>query len=272
MEELLVLALALMGAGILAGFLGGLFGVGGGLVLVPALFYLFGVLGADSNARAHLAVGTSLAVVVVTSFRSLAAHRQSGAVDGGVLRDWGPWVALGGAFGAVIAGQVDGRGLLAVFGGVGLLLAAQFAFGDPRWRIGAHLPKGGLRAALGGGIGILSALMGIGGGAFGATLLTLFGRPIHQAVATAAGFGAFIAIPAALGYVLIGWGMPGRAVLSLGYVNILGFALLSVCTALTAPIGARFAHRVDSRLLRKLFAAFLALTALNLLREALASR
>ncbi len=268
MADLAILALALIGAGLIAGFLGGLFGVGGGLVLVPALFYVFGALGAEESARAHLAVATSLAVVVVTSFRSLSAHRRSGAVDASVLRGWGLWVALGGAAGAAIAGQVSGAALLGVFGCVGLALAGQFTFGDTSWRVGERLPVGGARAALGGTLGLLSALMGVGGGAFGATLLTLFGRPIHQAVATAAGFGAFIAIPAALGYVLIGWGVPGRAPLSLGYVNLLGFALLSVCTAITAPMGARLAHRLDALLLRRLFAAFLAATALNLLREA----
>ncbi len=266
--DLTILIVALALAGLAAGFLGGLFGVGGGLLMVPALVYLFGALGAAPAARAHLAVGTSLAVVVVTSFRSLGAHRKSGAVDGQVLRDWGPWVALGGAAGAGIAGQVSGAALLGVFGFAAMVLAVQFAFGDPKWRVGAHLPRGGVRAVLGAGLGALSALMGIGGGSFGATLLTLFGRPIHQAVATASGFGAFIAIPAALGYVWIGWGMAGRAPYSLGYVNLLGFGLLAVCAMATAPMGARLAHRLDGLMLRRLFAIFLAMTALNLLYEA----
>lgn len=268
MAEIAVLVLALLAAGLIAGFLGGLFGVGGGLVLVPALYHVFGSAGAEGEARAHLAVATSLAVVVITSFRSLRAHRRSGAVDDSVLRAWGPWVALGGAGGAAIAGQVSGAALLGVFGCAGLVLAAQFAFGDPSWRVGANMPRGATRAGLGSTLGVVSALMGVGGGAFGATLMTLFGRPIHQAVATAAGFGAFIAIPAALGYVWIGWGAPGRALLSLGYVNLLGFGVLSLCTALTAPMGARLAHRLDARLLRRLFAIFLAVTAVHLLREA----
>lgn len=268
MMELLALAGALVVVGLVAGFVGGLFGVGGGIVIVPALYALFGALGVDEAVRAHAAVGTSLAVIIATSLRSLASHRAKGAVDDAVLRGWGPWIALGGAAGAGVASLISGQALLGVFGVLALLIAAQMGFGQPSWRLAAELPRGPLRALLGLLLGLFSALMGIGGGAFGVTLMTLCGRPIHQAVGTASGFGALIAIPSALGFVLAGWGEPGRAVLSAGYVNLIGFVTLAGLTVLTAPFGARMAHRLDQRLLRRLFAAFLALMALNFLREA----
>lgn len=270
METLLPLIAALSVAGLAAGFVGGLFGVGGGLVIVPALYALYGALDVPDAVRTHSAVGTSLAVIILTSYRSLATHARSGALDANVLRRWGPWIAFGGASGAALAAVVSGAGLLGVFGVVALLVAAQMAFGRPEWRLAPDLPGGLARAGLAWGLGAVSALMGVGGGALGVTLMTLCGRPIHQAVATASGFGAAIAIPAALGFVVVGWGEPGLPPLSLGYVNGLGLVLLGALTVTTAPYGARLAHRLDQRLLRRLFAIFLAVTAISLLREALA--
>lgn len=258
-------ALAAAGAG--AGFIGGLFGVGGGVILVPALFYLFGVLGTPDEVRAHAAVATSLSTIIATSFRSLAAHRAAGAVDAVVLKAWTPWIAVGAAIGAVLAGVLDGAALLAVFGVAALVIAAQMAFGSPT-PIAAELPKGAARAGLGGLLGLLSAMMGIGGGAFGVLLMTVFGRPIRQAVATASGFGAAIAVPATIGYAIAGWGVHGLPPGSVGYVNAPGFLALAALTAITAPVGARLAHSMPQRSLRRAFAAFLAITALNMLWEA----
>jgi len=268
-SELAFLALALTGVGLLAGFVGGLFGVGGGVVIVPALYLLFDFMDVAEGVRAHSAVGTSLAVIIATSLRSLQSHHANGAVDGAVLRSWGPWIALGGAAGAGVASLVSGKALLGVFGVLALVIAAQMGLGRPQWRLAADLPKGTLRATLGALLGLLSALMGIGGGAFGVTLMSLCGRPIHQAIGTASGFGVLIALPSALGFVLAGWGVAGRAPFSAGYVNLIGVVALSVLTVLTAPLGARLAHRLDQRLLRRLFALFLAAMALNFLREAL---
>lgn len=268
MMELLVLAGALLAVGLAAGFVGGLFGVGGGIVIVPALYALFGTLGVEEGVRAHAAVGTSLAVIIATSLRSLRAHRSKGAVDDAVLRAWGPWIALGGAGGAWVASLVSGKALLGVFGVFALLIAGQMGFGRTGWRLAAELPHGLARAGLGAVLGLLSALMGIGGGAFGVTLMTLCGRPIHQAVGTASGFGVLIAIPSAIGFILAGWGVAGRPPFSAGYVNLIGLIVLSALTMFTAPIGARFAHRLDQTLLRRLFAVFLAVMSLNFLRKA----
>lgn len=260
--------LALTAAGLFAGFVGGLFGIGGGAVVVPALYLVFTALGVDESVRMHVAIGTSLSTIVSTSWRSLSTHIKAGAVDFGVLRSWGPWITAGAIAGAVVAGLVNNEVLLIVFGGGLLLIALQMAFGNPAWRLADDLPTGVARAAIAGGIGLLSAMMGVGGGAFGVTVMTLCGRPIHQAVATASGFGAAIALPAALGNVIAGWGHAGLPAWSLGYVSLPGFVVLAILTAITAPIGARLAHRLPVPILRRAFAVFLASVALNMLRAA----
>jgi len=267
--DLPLFVLALAGAGLFAGLIGGLFGVGGGIVIVPALYHVMGVLGVDDDVRSHVAVATSLSTIMATAWRSLSTHAKAGAVDFEVLKSWTPWIALGALAGAIIAGFVDGEVLLLVFGGGLMLIAANMAFGRDTWRVAQGMPTGVGRGAIAIVIGALSAMMGIGGGAFGVTVMTLCGRPIHQAVATASGFGAAIAVPAALANVATGWNAPGLPPLSAGYVNLPGFVIVALLTSLTAPIGARLAHRLDRIRLKQFFAAFLAVTAANILGEAL---
>jgi uncharacterized protein len=266
--DLLPFIAALAFAGLVAGFVGGLFGIGGGVVIVPALYAVFVALEVDEAVRMHVAVGTSLSTIIATSWRSLDAHRKADAVDFAVLKAWAPWITLGAILGAVAAGFADTEILLFVFGGGLLLVAAQMGLADPKWRAFPDLPRGFARATVAGGIGFLSAMMGIGGGAFGVTMMTLCGRPIHQAVATASGFGAAIALPAALGYIAAGWERDGLPPWSLGFVSVPGFVALAALTAITAPFGARLAHRLPQQALKRAFAAFLALIALNMLREA----
>ena len=268
-ENLALYALALAAAGLFAGFVGGLFGIGGGVIVVPALYMAFTALGVDDSVRMHVAVGTSLSTIISTSWRSLATHMKAGAVDVAALKSWGPWITLGALIGAALAGAANTQALLLVFGGGLLLVAAQIGLSDPHWRVFAELPIGFARAIIASAIGALSAMMGIGGGAFGVTLMTLCGRPIHQAVATASGFGAAIALPASFGYLISGWGRDGLPPWSLGYVSLPGFIVLAALTAMTAPLGARLAHRLPQRALKRGFAVLLALVALNMLREAM---
>lgn len=258
--ELILLAVALIAAGAFAGLIAGLFGVGGGTVIVPVLFWLFEALGLGGESNLHVAVGSSLLTIVATSWRSLSAHRAYGAVDEGVLRAWTPWVAAGALVGALIAGLASMEGLALVYGGCVLLVAAQLGLlpeGRSVWR---DLPTGWVRHAVGGLIGALSAMMGVGGGGFGGMLMTLCGRPIHQAVATASGFGMAIGAVATVGFVVFGWSAEGRPPLSLGYVNLPAAALVGVVTGFTAPFGARLAHRLDRRVLRRAFAIYLLIT------------
>jgi uncharacterized membrane protein YfcA len=255
--EIVWFALGLIGAGLFAGF-----------VVVPALYFVFTALGVDESVRIHLAVGTSLSTIISTSWRSLAAHTKAGAVDYSVLKAWGPWITLGALAGAIVAGIASNEALLLVFGFGLLLVALQMGLGNPNFRLRHELPTGAPRAVIASSIGLLSALMGIGGGAFGVTVMTLCGRPIHQAVATASGFGAAIALPASLGYIIAGWGREGLPPWSLGFVSLPGFFILAALTAITAPIGARLAHRLPQQTLKRAFAIFLAVIALNMLREA----
>lgn len=269
LSDLALMLAALIGAGAVAGVIGGLFGVGGGTVLVPALFYAFAVLGVGGESNLHVAVGTSLLTIVATSWRSLATHRAHGAVDETVLKTWTPWVAFGGLAGAAIAGLTSMEGLAVVYGVCLLLVAAQMGLLPPHVTLREDLPTGWGRRIVGTAIGLLSAMMGVGGGSLGGMTMTLCGRPIHQAVATASGFGLAIGAAAALGFAVFGWDAPGRPPLSLGYVNVPAAVVMGVLTALTAPVGARLAHRLDRGALRKAFAVYLLLTAGSVVLKAL---
>jgi uncharacterized membrane protein YfcA len=267
-EEFAVLIIALALTGALAGLVAGLFGIGGGIVMVPAMYYVFQTLGYDGDRTMHVAVGTSLAVIVATSLRSVSAHAKKGAVDFAVLRAWAPFIVIGTLIGTVVADYIPSRGLTGLFGGMALLLSLQFFFGRPNWRLADEMPGGLPRIALGHTIGGLSALMGIGGGVMGVTLMTLCGKTIHRAVATSAGFGVAIGAPGAIGYILNGWGSDAVP-MSLGYVNLPGFALLAGCAFFVAPLGAHLAHSLPEKNLKRLFAVGLAIVGAMLLREAI---
>jgi uncharacterized membrane protein YfcA len=189
-------------------------------------------------------------------------------VDWAILRGWTPWIMLGAVLGMALAGLMSKGMLLGAFGALLVLLALQLFFGRPEWRLAPALPGGLPRAGLGTGVGALSAIMGIGGGTFGVTLMTLCGVPIHRAVATAAGWGIAIGLPAALAAILIGLGREGLPPGSLGLVNLPAFALISVFTVLMAPVGAKVAHRLNAARLRRLFAILLTLVAGRMLWQA----
>lgn len=267
--EWLTLLAAMAAAGAFAGLIAGLFGVGGGTVIVPVLFWVFEMLGVGGESNLHVAVGSSALTIVVTSWRSLKAHRSHGAVDEAVLKSWTPWVGFGALAGAAVAGVTSMTGLAIVYGVCLVLIAAQLGLMPERISLWRDLPVGWWRRVTGAVIGGLSAMMGIGGGSFGGMLMTLCGRPIHQAVATASGFGMAIGAAATLGFVLFGWDAGGRPPLSLGYVNVPAAVVMGLLTMVTAPLGARLAHRLDRRVLRKAFAGYLLLTAISVAVKAL---
>lgn len=254
-------ALGLAGAGLVAGTLAGLLGVGGGIVLVPVLYHVLSALGVDEAVRMHLAVGTSFATIIPTAIRSVRAHAKRGAVDFALLRRWAPATFLGTALGTLLAGAASGWALTLIFACLVLIVSAYLAFGRETWRLGDAVPAGARSSAIAGAIGAVSAFMGIGGGTFAVPAMTLYGIPIHRAVATSAGLGIVIAIPGALGYILAGWGVQHLPPGSLGYVNLIGFLLLTPTMVIAAPFGARLAHSLPRDALRRAFALFLALTA-----------
>lgn len=263
-QTLAALAVGLVLAGCLTGVLAGLFGVGGGMFLVPALYEVFRILDVDESVRTHLCIGTSLAVIIPTSIRSYRAHRRKGAVDDKVLALWAAPVVIGVVLGAFLAAIVSGDVLKFVFALVLLLSGAKMLSGRDDWRLGETLPGPNAMRAVGGGVGVLSTLMGIGGGNLSNVFLTLYNRPIHNAVATSSGLGVLISIPAAIGYVIIGW--PHMSELpfgSLGFVSLLGFALMAPVSMLTAPLGVAIAHRFSKRRLEVVFGLYQLLIALR---------
>lgn len=266
LADLVWLALALLGAGIVTGLLAGLFGVGGGIVIVPVLYQVFGLLGVPESLRMHLCVGTSLAIIIPTSISSFRTHLSKGKVLMDVLKAWSVPVIAGVALGSVIAAYASAVVLKAVFVVVALMNATKLLFGRESWRFGEQLPgKAGL-GIFGFALGLASSLMGIGGGVIANMFLTMFGVSMHSAVATSSGLGVLISIPGFLGYIAAGWSkMADLPPLSLGFVSLLGFALVAPTSTLLAPYGARLAHSTPKRRLEIAFGIFLIITAIRFL-------
>jgi uncharacterized protein len=254
-------------AGIAGGMLAGLLGVGGGIVVVPALYYIFTYIGIDPAVKMHLAVGTSLATIVPTSIRSVRAHQQRGGFDKSLFKSWAPAIVIGVVIGTFLASRADVEVLTAVFGVVGFSAALYMALGNPEWRFAEQLPKGLVSLPIPVFIGTVSSMMGIGGGTISVPALTLFGTPIHKAVGTSAGFGVVIAVPGFIGFIIAGWNAPNLPPYSAGYVSLIGFALIVPLTTLAVPWGAKLAHALSQKGLRAAFAVFLGLTSIRMLAE-----
>ncbi len=267
--ELGTLALGLVLAGVLGGLVAGMLGVGGGIVVVPALYHVLGLVGIDENIRMHIAIGTSLATIIPTSLSSVRAHNARGAVDWDLLRKWAAPMVAGVLAGSLLAANVRGQVLAIVFACVALPVALHLALWGETKRIAGQLPQGAGGALLAALIGGVSTMMGIGGGTVGVPAMTLCGVPIHRAVGTASAFGAIISIPGTLGAILGGWGMMHLPPYSLGFVNLMGFALIAPASYFMAPIGAHLAHEMDKKRLRLVFAFFIAVTAGRMLWDAL---
>ena len=260
-SELVWLAIALVLAGAVAGILAGVFGIGGGAVLVPVLYQFFLIFGIDESVRMHLAVGTSLGIIIPTSVRSFLAHKARGAVDLDLLRGWVVAVPAGVIVASLIAAYISPGGLKGIFAAIAVLIGLRMLFGVEKMNLGKDLPQNPWRMLAGTIIGLFSTLMGVGGGVMNNTFMTLYGRPMHQAVATSSGVGVLISIPGAIGFVWAGWGAAGLPPFSLGFVNILGVLLVIPVTIYTAPIGVKIAHALSKRKLETAFGIFLLIVA-----------
>ncbi len=267
MVDMLPMVLTLMVVGAFAGVLAGLLGVGGGIVLVPAFLWLFTAMGYGSDQIMQVCLATSLATIIVTSARSVMAHQRKGAVDWAVIRSWAPGIMVGALIGVIAVAQLRTPTLQMIFGVMVLLIAAYMAFGRRDWRLWAEMPGGLTRALWSGGIGFLSVLLGIGGGSLAVPTMTLSGVPIHRAVATAAGFGVAIALPSVAAFLFVP--VDQAPPYTVGAVNIPAFLIVIAMTLITAPIGASLAHRTDAARLKRIFAVFLAIVAVNMLRKVL---
>ena len=258
---LLGLAVALLATGLVAGVLAGLLGVGGGIVIVPVLYHLFTLLGVDESVRMHAAVGTSLATIIPTSIMSSRAHKKRGSLDMSLIKRLMPSVVVGVIMGSVASRFLSGASLTAVFASIALLVALNMAFKRDGFAVADGLPGPMGTALLGSGIGGVSTLMGIGGGTLSVPILNALRVPMHTAVGTGAMLGMVISFPGALAFILNGLDVPNRLPFSLGYVNLLGFALIVPATLATTGWGAKLAHAINAQRLRQVFALFLALTA-----------
>lgn len=264
--SLLLPMIAMLAAiGAFAGVIAGLLGVGGGIILVPAFFYAFTFLGFDGPQLMQVCLASSLATIIVTSIRTVMAHNKKGAVDWAILRGWAPYIAVGAAIGVVTASSLKSMTLQVIFGVVGFCVGTYLALGKSEWRLGPEMPKGLRRLVMAPFVGFMSVLMGIGGGSFGVPLMSLYGVPIHRAVATAAGFGVTIAVPSVLGFLFVPIAAPPP--FTVGAVNLPAFALIVAMTLITAPFGVRLAHAMDPKPLKRVFAVFITLVALNMLRK-----
>lgn len=262
-STLIIWAFAMVSAGVLGGLAAGLLGVGGGIVIVPVLFQILTLMDVDPAVRMHIAVATSLAIIIPTAISSSHAHRKRGSVDTSLLKSWAPWLFFGVILGSITASFVQSWVLTLVFGIVALLVAANMALRKENAAplFAGGLPTGRFKAAIGTSIGALSTMMGIGGGTLSVPTLSAFGYPIRNAVGTASAIGAIIALPGTIGFIVSGMGKAGLPPLSIGYVNLIGFVLIFPLTTLMAPVGARLAHAIPPAALRWAFAVFLTVTA-----------
>jgi uncharacterized membrane protein YfcA len=257
LSELAWLVLLVVAGGVVTGILAGLFGIGGGGIIVPILYEVFGALGVPADVRLQLCVGTSIAIIVPTNIRSFVSHRRRGAVLMDLVAVAAIPAVLGVALGSTIAAFAPAAVLKLAFVVVATIIAFKLLFGRDSWRLGENLPAIGVMA-YGFVVGLAASLMGISGGSISNMILTLYGKPIKQAVATSAGLGVPITLAGVLGYMLAG--LPQQAEmppLSIGFVSFLGIALMAPVSSLTAPFGARLAHTLPARGLEIAFGIFL---------------
>lgn len=264
------LVLGLSVTGMISGVFAGLLGVGGGTIIVPALAFAFAALGIGDDVAQHVAVASSLAIIIPTGIMSSRAHAKRGAVDADILRLWAPFVLGGCLIGGLLARYFTGDALRIVFGVLAFIIALNIVTPFQQ-RLMGHL-KGSpathrIAASI---VGFLSALMGIGGGSFSVPTIAAFGETMHKAVGTGAAIGVFIAIGGTIGFIISGWGETGLPVLSLGYVNLIALLFVGGFAALTAPVGAALAHRLDQKTLKYVFAVFLVVVGTNMIWKALA--
>ena len=247
-----------MAAGVVTGLLARLFGIGGGAVIVPVLFEVFRILGVPEEVRFQLCVGTSLAIIVPTTVRSYWTHRAKGQVVPAVIRSWALPAVVGVAIGSVTAAYAPAKVFKLAFVVIASIIAAKLLVGRENWVLGRQLPGRFAMTGYGFVVGLASSLMGISGGSLATMAMTLYGVPIHKAVATSAGLGVPITIAGTLGYILAG--LPHQALLpplSLGFVSAIGVIMIAPISSYIAPFGARLAHALPKRQLEIGFGLFL---------------
>lgn len=261
---------AMLATGMVSGVAAGLLGIGGGAVIVPALSNALLLMGYDGDLVQHVAVGTSLAIIIPTGLMSARAHAKRGALDMDALKLWAPFVVAGTFIGGLMAGWFSGDVLRIVFAVMAFVIAGNIVFGLQA-RLMGHLEGSATAHRVSASIvGYLSSLMGIGGGALTVPTLVAFGQTMHKAVGTSAAIGVAIAFSGTAGFLISGWGTEGLPPLSIGYINLVALGLVGLLAALLAPVGAALAHRLSQQALKYVFATFLVVVGLNMLWKVIA--
>ena len=271
-NEVIWLVAAVVSAGVMTGMLAGLFGIGGGSVIVPVLFEVFRVIGVPDELRMQLCIGTSLAIIAPTTVRSYWAHRVRGLVIAPVMRAWAMPSMIGVVLGSVAAAIAPAGMFKIAFVVIAGIIATKLLLGRDDWLIAHDLPGRLTMSGYGFLIGLASSLMGISGGSLATLVLTLYGRPIHNAVATSAGIGVPITIAGTVGYCLAG--LPHQSQLpsfSIGFVSVIGVLMMAPISSYVAPFGARLAHALPKRRLEVAFGLFLLVASARFLISLVAS-
>ncbi len=259
--------IALAVTGIFAGILAGLLGVGGGIVIVPVLFFLFKGFGVSPESAMLIATATSLATIVPTSISSMRSHHHKGNVDFELLKRWAGFILVGVFAGSYLVTQVNGNWLTILFGLIATLSALNMLFKTIKQARFQQLPGKVGQTILGGAIGFFSSMIGIGGGTLSVPLLTLYNYPAHKAVGTASAIGLIISLPGAMTMLLLGNTPADAPTGTLGLVNLVGFCCIVPLTVLFAPVGASLASKLDAKKLKQIFALVLLFTGVRMLAQ-----
>ncbi|WP_096087801.1 sulfite exporter TauE/SafE family protein [Agaribacterium haliotis] len=259
--------LALIATGVFAGVLAGMLGVGGGIVVVPVLFFLFQSLGVSAESAMLIATASSLATIVPTSISSMRAHRRKGNVDTVLLKRWAPFIFLGVITGSWLVTRIDGSKLTVLFGLIACLSALNMLFRTNKSALAQQLPGKLGQTIMATATGFFSAMVGIGGGTISVPLLSLYNYPAHKAVGTAAAIGLIIALPGALTMLILGTTPADAPAATVGLVNLVAFVCIVPLTVACAPVGVAIAAKLDAAKLKKVFAVILLITGVRMLLQ-----
>ena len=260
--ELAESTMILLLAGSLAGIMAGMLGIGGGMILVPLLVFVFDLMKVSEALIPHLAIGTSLTTIVVTSLSSAKAHLKRGSFDKELLKHSIMPTTLGAGFGGLLAGSISGMVLVMIFGFMAVVVSVRMMMPCKIHNENHQEPNRFLIGNLTGLTGMISAMVGIGGGAMNVPLLNMMGIKIHQAVGTSASIGFMIALPGAIGFIVSGWEKPNLPEFSFGFIHWLAALCICLMTAIFAPLGATISHKLNAKKLKQVFGIFLMVVAM----------
>lgn len=263
----LLYAVCLLAAGLASGFIGGLFGVGGGILRIPIFLYIFPIFGVHSNIAMHLAAGTSLALAILSNFISSRAQYKAGNLDFKFLRSWIPPLTVGVIVGLILVRFVPDRWLVGLFVVILVVEIAQMLLTKDAFRLTTKMPGKLIISLIAGLIGTLSPMIGVTGGTFVTPTLTACGYPIHRAIAIGSAGGLVISVLGTIGSIINGIGIHGRPSFSIGYVDLTAVIVMTPAVIITTPLGVRLANKLDKHKLKRIFGIFLILVALDMIRN-----